>query len=392
MSVKKEFEILSANTAAVLPNEDALKKLASKKKLVIKLGADPTAPDLHLGHAIVLEKLRDLQNLGHDIYFLIGDFTARIGDPTGKSKTRPPLSEEQIIKNTKTYIDQLSKILDMSKTNIVYNSHWLDKLSSKDWIKLCGSVTLARIIEREDFAKRIASNSAIGFHELTYPLLQGYDSVVLKADIEVGGTDQTFNLMMGRYLQEQMGQEPQVVITMPLLEGLDGVQKMSKSLNNYVGLTEEPSNAYGKILSINDTIMVKYFSILLRYTPSEIETIKAMHPLEAKKRLAYEIVLKYWSQEEAALAQKQFEDKFQAKTYETVSDFILEKKEYNIVDLLTKLDNRLSKSQAKKLLISNSVSVNGKKISNFDENITKLNYDNSVIKIGKHRIFKLIFN
>jgi tyrosyl-tRNA synthetase len=280
----------------------------------------------------------------------------------------------------------------MSKTNIVYNSHWLDKLSSKDWIQLCGSVTLARIIEREDFAKRIASNSAIGFHELTYPLLQGYDSVVLKADIEVGGTDQTFNLMMGRYLQEQMGQEPQVVITMPLLEGLDGVQKMSKSLNNYVGLTEEPSNAYGKILSINDTIMVKYFSILLRYTPSEIETIKAMHPLEAKKRLAYEIVLKYWSQEEAALAQKQFEDKFQAKTYETVSDFILEKKEYNIVDLLTKLDNRLSKSQAKKLLISNSVSVNGKKISNFDENITKLNYDNSVIKIGKHRIFKLIFN
>lgn len=254
-----QFEQLIISTEQTIPLDEFKKKLSTGKKLKIKLGADPTAPDLHLGHAVVLAKLRQFQDLGHEIIFLIGDFTARIGDPTGKSKTRPPLTEEQIKTNAKTYLEQVGKILDLSKTTLRYNSEWLGALSSTEWVKLCGQVTLARIIEREDFANRIANKQSVGFHELLYPIMQGYDSVELKADVELGGTDQTFNLLMGRYLQEQYGQEPQVIMTVPLLKGLDGVHKMSKSLGNSIGLTDPADQAYGKLMSMSDDLMWHYY-------------------------------------------------------------------------------------------------------------------------------------
>lgn len=384
--IKKILE----GTASVLPISDLEKKIQSGKELIIKLGADPTAPNLHLGHAVVLDKLRDLQNLGHQIVFLIGDFTARIGDPTGKSKTRPPLSEEQILENTKTYVSQIGRILDMSKTKIVYNSHWFDKLTSRDWINICGKVTLARIIERDDFSKRLANNSPIGFHELLYPLLQAYDSVHLKADVEVGGTDQTFNLIMGRFLQESMNLESQVVITMPILEGLDGVEKMSKSLKNDIGLTEQPENVFGKIMSISDEAMWKYYKVLLRYSDEEIEEIKnKIHPIENKKNLAYLILKRYWSNDDAEKGKLSFEDKFQNKKYDTANIVNLDKNNYLIIDLIIILDNSLSRSEVRRLLSAGAISINDEKILS-----DKLNIDlkiNDIIKVGKHKIYKINF-
>lgn len=384
--IKKILE----GTSSVLPISDLEKKIQSGKELIIKLGADPTAPNLHLGHAVVLDKLRDLQNLGHQIVFLIGDFTARIGDPTGKSKTRPPLSEEQILENTKTYVSQIGRILDMSKTKIVYNSHWFDKLTSRDWINICGKVTLARIIERDDFSKRLANNSPIGFHELLYPLLQAYDSVHLKADIEVGGTDQTFNLMMGRFLQESMNLESQVVITMPILEGLDGVEKMSKSLKNDIGLTEKPENVFGKIMSISDEAMWKYYKILLRYSDEEIEEIKnKIHPIENKKNLAYLILKRYWSNDDAEKGKLSFEDKFQNKKYDTANVVNLDKNNYLIIDLIIILDNTLSRSEVRRLLSAGAISINDEKILSDKLNIDLKN--NDIIKVGKHKIYKINF-
>ena len=376
-------------TFSVLPIEELKKKLNKNIPLNIKLGADPTAPDLHLGHAVVLSKLKDLQDLGHRIIFIIGDFTARIGDPTGKSKTRPPLSEEQIQKNKETYINQLGRILDMSKVSIRFNSEWLDLMTSRDWIKLCGNVTLARIIEREDFKKRLNENTPIGLHELLYPMLQAYDSVILNADVEIGGTDQTFNLMMGRFLQEQIGQEPQVVITMPLLEGLDGVNKMSKSLNNYIGLTEEPNNVFGKIMSISDNMMWRYYEVVLRYSKEKIEEIKNnIHPIENKKNLAYEILIKFWSKIDAENAKKYFENNFQEKKYENLKEFKSDKNSYNIVDIVICIDNTLSRSEAKRLILSNSVSINDIKINDIYYNYST--NANDVFRVGKHRIYKVI--
>ena len=238
-----QFEQLAAGVEQIIPQEEFEKKLASGKKLRIKLGMDPTAPDLHLGHVVTLSKMRQFQAFGHDVIFLIGDFTARIGDPSGRSKTRPPLTEEQILYNTKTYFQQVSKVLDPERVTVRYNSEWLGMLTSYEWVTLCSKVTLARLIEREDFAQRMAQHQMIGFHELLYPLMQGYDSVALHADVELGGTDQTFNLLMGRFLQEQYGQEPQAILTLPIIEGLDGVQKMSKSFGNAIGLTEPADQA-----------------------------------------------------------------------------------------------------------------------------------------------------
>ena len=270
MSIKNGFDLIKNGTAQIIPEEELSKKLASGKKLKIKFGADPTAPDLHLGHAVVLSKMKQFQDLGHEVIFLIGDFTARIGDPSGRSKTRPPLTEEQIAEHTKTYFQQVGKVLDPKKLTIRYNSEWLDKLSCKELVQLCAKVTLSRIIERDDFEKRMKEQQPIGFHELLYPLMQGYDSVALHADVELGGTDQTFNLLMGRYLQEHYGQSPQVVITTPLLEGLDGGVKMSKSLGNAVGLNEPADQAYGKLMSISDDLMYRYAHLLLNVDQSKI--------------------------------------------------------------------------------------------------------------------------
>lgn len=394
MTLKEQLAIIKSGTAQATPEADLVKKLEKGVPLKIKLGMDPTAPDLHLGHAVVLSKMKQLQDLGHEIIFLIGDFTARIGDPTGKSKTRPPLSEQETEQNTKTYFEQVSKILDPKKLKVVYNSHWLNALSFKDMIKLCGKVTLARLIEREDFAKRIEQHQPISFHELLYPLCQGYDSVVLHADIELGGTDQTFNLLMGRYLQEHYGQEPQVIITTPLLEGLDGGPKMSKSLGNAIGLTESADQAYGKLMSISDELMWHYLQILGNKSKEDIAQLNAsirignMHPMEIKKNMAHSIVARFWSENEANHAQNQFEALFQKKDYSKAEEVLLEnKKEYWVVDLLKKLDAVQTSSEAKRLIDARSIQVDNTLITDFKAQI--IPHEGMIIKVGKHRIYKI---
>ncbi len=391
---EKEIKLIEAGTVQTLPENELRKKLESGKKLKVKLGMDPTAPDLHLGHAVVLSKLKEFQDLGHEVIFLIGDFTARIGDPSGKSKTRPPLTEEEIKKNQKTYFEQVGKILDVNKCTIHYNSEWLDKLSASDLLKLFGKVTLARIIEREDFAKRLKEKQPIGFHELLYPLLQGYDSVALDADVELGGTDQTFNLLMGRFLQEQYGQEPQVIITMPLLEGLDGVQKMSKSLGNYVSLSEPANDAFGKLMSISDALMWRYFEILLGKSKQELSALEekvaygTLHPMELKKQMAHDIIAKFWSKKEADEAQQNFEALFQKKDYTQAQEVALglESPAW-IVDILKALGTVKTSSDAKRLIQNKAVSVDGEPVTDFKAQIDWKS--GMIIKAGKHKIYKI---
>lgn len=394
--ISSMLSIIKSGTAQLLPEETLIKKLERNKPLIIKFGADPTAPDLHLGHAVVLCKLRQLQDLGHEVIFLIGDFTARIGDPTGKSKTRPPLSEADIANNAKTYLQQMSKILDPKKTTIRFNSEWSTKLDFSAVIKLAAKVTVAQIIEREDFQKRLAENTPIGLHEILYPLIQGYDSVELKADMELGGTDQTFNLLMGRHLQEQHGQEAQVILTMPLLEGLDGVNKMSKSLGNYVGLWEHADTAYGKLMSVSDTLMWKYYLLLLNKHETEIEQLKKdvaenkQHPMTLKKQMALEIVKRFWSEEDAHKAQQQFEALFQKKDYTQANDFKLAGDTPNpiwVVDLLRTLGAVKTSSEAKRLIESKAVEIDEKAITDFSE---KINWHSGItIKVGKHKFYKI---
>ncbi len=390
------IEKISQGTVEVVPLEDLQKKLKRGKPLTVKFGADPTAPDLHLGHAVVLSKLRQLQDLGHNVIFLIGDFTAQIGDPTGRTKVRPPLTKEEIAYNMKSYFDQVGKILDLDKTIIRYNSEWLNALTLEDLIKLMGKVTVARIIEREDFANRLKNQLPISFHELLYPLVQAYDSIALSADIEFGGTDQTFNLLMGRYLQEQMGQEPQVVITTPLLRGLDGVHKMSKSLNNAIGLAEPASEAFGKLMSISDELMWEYFSLLLHKSPQEIAQLQekvaygTLHPMALKKDLAHQIISRFWSEQEADMAREQFEALFQKKDYSQANEITLPKDIKNpawIVDLLKTIGSVKTTSEAKQLIESHAVSIDGQPITNFR---AEINWKpGMIIKVGKHRIYKL---
>ena len=392
-----QFDQLAAGVTQIIPQEDFVKKLATGKKLKIKLGMDPTAPDLHLGHAVTLSKMRQFQDFGHEVIFLIGDFTARIGDPSGRSKTRPPLSDEQIAFNTKTYFTQVSKILDPNRVTIRYNSEWLDALTSRDFVSLCSNVTLSRIIEREDFAQRIAQQQTIGFHELLYPLMQGYDSVALHSDVELGGTDQTFNLLMGRFLQEHYGQEPQIIMTLPLLEGLDGVAKMSKSLGNAIGLSEPADQAYGKVMSISDHLMWRYYEVLLHRTTLELEDMKKAvllqeaHPMELKKILAHTIISRFWSTAEADSAQTAFEELFQKKDYshaQSVNCAAFMGQEAWIVDVLKHLGAVPSTSEARRLIEAGAVMVNTQKITDFKAKIV-LEPETS-IKVGKHRIYKAI--
>lgn len=387
-------EKLYAASVSCLPEGALDKKLQTGKKLVIKLGMDPTAPDLHLGHAVVLRKMRDFQDAGHSVVFLIGDFTARIGDPSGKSKTRPPLDPETIAKNTQTYFEQVTRVLDKDKITIRYNSEWLEKLNFSDVLKLCAKTTVARIIEREDFAQRLEKNISIGFHELLYPIMQGYDSVALHADVELGGTDQTFNLLMGRFLQEQYGQDAQVVMTMPLLEGLDGVEKMSKSLGNYVGLAESAQQAFGKLMSISDTLMWRYFEVLLLYTAESIAQMKrdsaagTAHPMQLKKRMAHEVLSEFWSQAEADHAQAQFEAVFQKGDLSKAQKITLPEgtpATLWIVDLLKMLGALSSSSEAKRLIESGAVLIADQAVTDFKAHITW--HDGMTIKVGKHRVF-----
>ena len=342
--------------------------------------------------------MRQFQDLGHEVIFLIGDYTARIGDPTGKSKTRPPLTEEQIKQNSQTYFQQVGKILDLDKLTVRYNSEWLSKLSFADIIKMCSKFTVARLIEREDFARRLENNTPISMHELLYPMMQAFDSVELQADVELGGTDQTFNLLCGRFLQEQYGQEPQVVITVPILEGLDGVDKMSKSLGNAVGLFDNPSDAYGKLMSVPDPIVFKYLELLLGYLPKNIEQFKqevssgTLHPMNLKKRMAHEIVTKFWSQEDANKGQEQFEALFQKKDFSQATEATIPAQMMNhstwIVTILQELGAVQSSSEAKRLIESGAVLVDGEAIKEFKGHIIPVS--GMVIKAGKHKIYKII--
>lgn len=390
------LERILEGTELVVNQEELRKKLEQGKPLKVKLGADPTAPDLHLGHAVVLSKLKDFQDLGHEVIFLIGDFTAKIGDPTGKSKTRPPLTEQQIADNTATYFEQVGRILDPALTKIRFNSDLLKNLSAQQIIELCAKTTVARLIEREDFKNRIENHQPISFHELLYPLFQGYDSVALHADVELGGTDQTFNLLMGRELQHHYGQEPQIVITMPLLEGLDGVAKMSKSLGNYIGLTENPTQAYGKLMSISDTMMWRYYALLLRTTKQEISALQervasgTAHPMELKKQMAHGIIAKFWSSVDADAAQEQFEAVFQKKDYSQATPITIPAATANplwVVDFLKLLGAIQTSSEAKRLLEAGAVYIDDQKITDFKAQISWKS--GMQVKVGKHRIYHI---
>lgn len=390
------IERIKQGTMQFITENELRKRLASQKQLRVKFGIDPTAPDLHLGHMVVLAKLKELQDIGCEIILLIGNFTARIGDPTGKSKTRPPLSEEEIAKNMQTYLDQVDRILDLDKTIIRYNAEWLEPLTCKELIQLCAKVTFARLTERDDFKQRIINNQSISFHELLYPIFQAYDSVVLHDDIELGGSDQTFNLIMGRYLQEQFGQPPQIVITVPLLEGTDGVQKMSKSLGNAIALAEPADQAFGKLMSISDELMWRYFVLLLNISSAEISQWQSRvasgltHPMALKKKMAHDIIVKFWSPEAADAAQASFEALFQKHDYSAAKEVSLPKSTPNpiwIVDLVKTLTGMKSSSEIKRLIEAKAVLIDDEPVIDFSAKI-KYN-DNMIVKVGKYKIYKI---
>jgi tyrosyl-tRNA synthetase len=310
-SVDEQLARIRRGSAEIIVESELTAKLALGRPLIVKLGLDPTAPDLHLGHTVVLQKLRDFQDLGHQVIIILGDFTAMIGDPTGRSETRRPLTWDEIRANAETYRTQLGRVLDMSRTRVEFNSTWLSRLTFEDVIRETAQLTVAQLLQREDFAARFAAARAISLHEFLYPIAQAYDSVALQADVELGGTDQTFNLLVGRDLQRAHGQDAQVAFTVPILEGLDGVQKMSKSLGNYVGITESPAEMYGKLMSVSDHVMWRYFELLTRLPDDVVAKLRAGHPMDAKKRLAGAITAQYHGEEAAAQAADQFTRVFQ---------------------------------------------------------------------------------
>jgi tyrosyl-tRNA synthetase len=397
LSAEEQLKQIQFGTAEVISADELKKKLdrsaATHTPLRIKLGMDPSAPDLHLGHTVVLRKLRLFQELGHQIVLIIGDFTGRIGDPTGKSATRKPLTEEQVLANAKTYREQIGKILDPEKTEIHFNSEWLGKLNFADVLSLAGKMTVARMLERDDFHKRYTEGRSIGVHEFMYPLMQGYDSIAVKADVEFGGTDQKFNLIVGRHLQEEEGMEPQCVIMMPLLEGLDGVQKMSKSLGNYIGIDEAPDDMYGKAMSIPDALMMRYFMLVTDISAAEQQTmgegIKSglIHPRDAKMKLAHTIVRLYHGTSAADEAQNHFIRIFQKNDMpEVIDTYEAEGADIWIPQLLRDMDMVSSSSEGKRALSQGSVKINGEKISG--DHIVPA--DGMIIQLGKRKFRKLV--
>jgi tyrosyl-tRNA synthetase len=378
----------------VLPESEFEKKLQKGKPLKIKAGFDPTAPDIHLGHTVLLNKLRQFQAAGHEVIFLAGDFTAMIGDPTGKNVTRAPLTQEAVLENAKTYQHQVFKILDPEKTTVVFNSTWLGRMDAADLIRLAATHTVARMLERDDFQKRYSTGQPIAIHEFLYPLLQGYDSVELKADIELGGTDQKFNLLMGRELQKHYGYEPQVVMMTPLIEGLDGVKKMSKSLNNYVGINEPADMMFGKLMSISDDLMWRYIDVLSFKTGAEIALIKkavadGFNPRDVKINFAKEIVARFHDEMQAEQVHQAFVERFQNKV--VPDDIELQTVSYdktiNIAQLLKQVDLTKSTSESIRLINQGAVKIDGEKIS--DPGLT-LELDNTyIIQVGKRRLAKL---
>ncbi|WP_127162496.1 tyrosine--tRNA ligase [Veillonella sp. VA141] len=399
ISAAEQFRLISHGVADLLPEDEFKKKLeksvATNTPLIVKLGLDPTAPDIHLGHTVVLRKLKLFQDFGHKVIILIGDFTARIGDPTGKSVTRPPLTEEQVITNAKTYQEQIFKVLDPEKTEVRFNSEWLSKLDFADVLKLASKYTVARMLERDDFHKRYTEGRPISIHEFMYPLMQGYDSIALKADVEFGGTDQTFNLLMGRHLQGEEGMSEQTIITMPILEGLDGVQKMSKSLGNYIGISEAPSEMYGKAMSIPDELMMRYFMLVTDMSIEEQEQLSkdlesgAAHPRDVKMKLAHTIVRLYHGEEAANFGQNEFVRVFQKHAMPTdIPEYkvAITEEPVFVPQLLSDAGLTASNGEARRSIKAGAFKIDGEKCN--EEHI--LLKDGMVLQVGKRKFIKIV--
>lgn len=398
MDIGHQLELIKRGVVELITEGELADKLKCKKRLRIKLGVDPTTPDLHLGHTVVMQKLRQFQYLGHHVVFLIGDFTAQIGDPSGRNVGRPPLTPAEIAVNLKTYINQAAKILDPKKVELRYNSEWLGKMNFADVVGLATHYTLARMMEREDFKKRFSSGDPLSMHELLYPLMQGYDSVVLEADVELGGTDQIFNLLVGRELQRAYNQEPQVVLTMPLLIGTDGVQKMSKSYDNYIGISEPPNEIFGKVMSISDDLMWMYYELLSQKSLDEISKLKEgvaigrVHPKAAKETLAQELVARFHSESDAKKAKDHFDHVFVRKN---LPQEIEEKRidtnldEISLVQALAMADISPSKSEIRRVIQQGGLAVNGEKITDINTKIsTNTQHD---VKFGKRKFARISF-
>ena len=401
ISAQEQVRQIKHGVADLINEQDLVKKIEKSikenKPLVVKLGLDPTAPDIHLGHTVPLRKLRLFQEFGHQVVIVIGGFTARIGDPTGKSVTRPPLTKEEVLKNAETYKTQIFKVLDPEKTIVRDNSEWLESMNFADVLRLASSYTVARMMERDDFSKRFKEGRPIGVHEFMYPLMQGHDSVALHADVEFGGTDQTFNLLMGRHLQELEGQEPQVVITMPLLEGLDGIQKMSKSLGNYIGIDEEPKEMYGKAMSIPDELMMRYFMLVTDMSIEEQEDMEKrlesgeLHPRDAKMQLARTIVRLYHGEEVALEAEEEFKRVFQQRAMPTdIPEYAMDAPTEPIFvpQFCTDAGLTASNGEARRSIKAGAFKVNGEKYT--EENL-KLE-DGMIVQVGKRKFVKIKFN
>ena len=382
-----KLEIIKRKAVQIFSEEDLDRKINSGKKLTIKLGADPSRPDLHIGHSVVLRVLKLFQDMGHEVVFVVGDFTGMIGDPSGKSKTRPALTFEQTRKSAETYLEQATKILDKNKTRIAFNSEWLSKMNLEDVIKLTSKYTVARIMERDDFKNRFENNLPLSMHELLYPLLQGYDSVELEADIEIGGTDQTFNLLVGRELQKDYGQESQVVMTFPLLVGLDGKEKMSKSLDNYIGLTDSPFEKFEKSMKIPDNVLRQYFELATDLPTDEINKIMSGDIREAHLQFAKELLKMYDDVNEFESIKERYMNIAKGEIPENIEEIKMEEKELNICELLVKTGFANSKSEAKRMILGNGIKVDGKVVTDINKAIEIAN--GKVIQFGKNRFKKI---
>lgn len=403
MSIEKSIAILKRGTEEIINEEELKKKLQqsaqNNKPLKVKLGLDPTAPDIHIGHTVQLRKLRDFQDLGHEVILIIGDFTGRVGDPSGKSETRKQLTEQEVMANAKTYEAQFTKVLDPQKTKLVFNSKWFMSWRAEDFLKLTSSCTVARMLERDDFESRYRAGKPISILEFMYPLLQGYDSVAIEADVELGGTDQKFNLLLGRQMQKEYNQEPQILVISPLLEGTDGVNKMSKSLNNYIGINEHPNQIFGKTMSIADNLIIRYMRLATDLAPDDIDSWEqglsqgTFHPMEAKKVLARRLVSMYYDQERALAAEQEFTKVFSNKDLpqeiaeESIAPEWLENDEIKLLVLLQKFNLIDSKSEGRRLIEQGGVYLDGERIKDKDYTFQPLS--GMIIKVGKRRFKKI---
>jgi tyrosyl-tRNA synthetase len=400
VTIEEQIEFLKKGAVDVIREEDLRSKLERSAKtgkpLRVKLGLDPTAPDIHIGHTVVIRKLRAFQELGHTVIFLIGDFTGMIGDPSGKNVTRPPLSREEINANAETYKTQMFRLLDPDKTEIRFNGEWMDKFTAADFVKLAAKTTVKQILERDDFTKRMADEKPISLHELLYPLVQGYDSVALEADVELGGTDQKFNLLMGRNLQREFGQEPQVILTTPLLEGLDGVNKMSKSLGNYIGIEELPDQMFGKVMSISDDLMWRYYELLTDTSIDDVNALKfrcesgADNPRDLKVALAKSIIADFHSEQAAEKAEEEFTRRFVKKEMpDEIEEKQIQPGAYALAQLLADVGLAASKGEAKRLIQQGGVKVNGEKVEQANLNID-IDSRGILLQVGKLRFMKVV--